>query len=180
MPAIILQNNMEADGPVSPPSHEDGQGYRYCMYYRNDADVAFADTYDELMDVLIPGYNDMNDDDQAYQRILLAQSVAAQIQALLMVDVDTATLSEEEQAVLNAPRGGVQPEANWWISEVPLVVVETSYKPFTDVPRPASGISSAADASNLIWIRPAEDEELLLSLHEVGYLRLMENTLLTR
>jgi hypothetical protein len=178
MPAVILQNNMEADGPVSPPTHEDGKGYRYCMYFRNDADVAFSDTYDELMDVIIPGYEEMDDAEQAYQRIRLAQAAAAQIQAMILAEIEEDAVSPEEYAILTAPRGAKQPEANWWTSDVPLVVVETSYQPFTDVPRPASGISAAADAPNLIWLRPAENEELLLSLHEVGYLRLMENTLL--
>jgi hypothetical protein len=175
MPAIVLQNNLEADGPISPPMHTDGRGYLYCMYFHGDLEVAFADSYEELMDVLIPGYNEMTDEDQAFNRIRLAQAAAAQVQAAIIASVEEGELSEAEYEVLMAPRAAKQPRADWWRSEVPLVAVETSYQPFTDVPRPASALSATADAPNLWWVRPAEDEDLLLSLHEIGYLRLMEN-----
>lgn len=176
MTAIIVKNNLEEDGPVVPPLHDNGVGYRYAMYFRGNVDIAFADSYADLMDVLIPGYDSLSDEDQALSRIQLAQSAAAQIQGMILAAVEDEEISDEEWAVLSAPRTGPQPRADWWTSEVPLVVVETAYQPFTDVPRPASGLSSTADASNLWWVRPAEDEELLFSLHEIGYIRLMENT----
>jgi len=175
MSAVVVQNNLESDGPVAPPLHANGAGYRYCMYFHGDLDVAFADDFEDLMGVLLDGYDEMSDEDQAYSRIRLAQSAAAQVQALILAEIDPEALSDEDYAVLAAPRGGPQPRADWWVCKVPLVVVETSYQPFTDVPRPASGLSSTADAPNLWWVRPAEDEDFLLSLHEIGYVRLMEN-----
>jgi hypothetical protein len=176
MPAIVVQNNMEADGPVSPPVKAGGIGYRYCMYFHADLDVAFADTYEDLMEVLVPGYGQMSDEDQTVHRILLGQSAAASVQGAILATVEPGEITDEEYAVLSAQRGLPQPEANWWTCAVPLIAVETSYQPFTDVPRPASGLSASADAANLWWVRPAEDEELLLSLLEIGYLRLMEST----
>lgn len=176
MSAVVLRNNTEGDGPIEPPTHEDGRPYRYCMYFHGYSDVLFADEQEELIDGLIPGHNSMSEEDAAYHRIRLAQAAAAQVQAEILAEVDPQTVSEEEWKTLTAPRGISQPRADWWTCEVPLVVVETGYEPFTDVPRPASGLSDGiADAPNLWWIRPAEEEDFLYSLHEVGYIRMFIN-----
>lgn len=177
MPAVLIRNNVEGDGPLTPPTHEDGRGFRYAMYTPGLSDVAFADDYDELIEVLIPGYFDLTEEEQAFQRIRYAQTAAAHVQAMIIADADGEgpEPSEAEWAVLTAPRGGTQPRADWWTSPIPLVVVTTSYKPFTDVPRPASGLSDTARAENLWWIDPSDEDSLIQSLHEVYYIRLMEN-----
>lgn len=177
MAAVVLRNNVEADGPIVAPTHADGTGYRYCLYFNGYAAVAFADTHEDLLDALIPGYAEMSEEDAAFERIKLAGAVAAVVQAEILASVDREAVSDDDWAVLVAPRLGRQPRADWWACEVPLVVVETGYEPFTDVPRPASALSAAADAPNLWWIRPAEEEDFLLSLHEVGFVRLMESTI---
>ena len=177
MAAVVLRNNVEADGPIVAPTHEDGTGYRYCLYFNGYATVAFADSYLDLLDALIPGYADLSEEDAAFERIKLAGGVAAVVQAEILAQVDREDIADEDWAVLIAPRLGAQPRADWWTCEVPLIVVETGYEPFTDVPRPASGLSAAADAPNLWWIRPAEEEDFLLSLHEIGFVRLMESTI---
>jgi hypothetical protein len=178
MASVIVRNNPIVDEAVIPPLREDGRGYRYCMYFNSDAQAVFADSHEELLTVLIPGYPQLDELDADVARIKLAQAVAAQIQAELLTTVDPSTVSEKEWAILNAPRSMKQPEAGWWTCEVPLVAVETAYAPYTDVPRPTSGLSDGIDdAPNLWWIRPTEDEDFLFSLHEVGYIRLMENTI---
>ena len=174
----IVRNNPAVDEGMIPPLREDGRGYRYCMYFNGDAEAVFGDSYEELLSVLLPGYVQMDDLDADIARIRLAQVVAAQIQAELLAEVDSSTVSEKEWAILNAPRSLKQPDAGWWTCETPLVVVETAYVPYTDVPAPVSGLSDGIDdAPNLWWIRPTEDEDFLFSLHEVGYIRLMENTI---
>lgn len=175
MSTIVVQNNLEIDGPVAAPVHDDGRGYRYCMYFNSDIDVAFADAYEELLGVMIPSYGEMSEEDQVFHRIRLAQTAAAQVQAAILASLEEGEVTDEEYQILSAHRGLTQPRADWWTSQVPLVVVETSYQPFTDVPRPASAISATADAPNLWWIRPTEEEDFLISLHEVGFIRLMEN-----
>jgi hypothetical protein len=177
MAFVITRNNPAVDEGMIPPLREDGRGYRYCMYFNGDAEAAFADSHEELLSVLVPGYVQMEEMDADVARIRLAQVVAAQIQAEVLAEVDPATVSEQEWAILNAPRSLKQPEVGLWRSEVPLVVVETAYAPYTDVQPPVSGLSDGIDdAPNLWWIRPTEDEDFLFSLHEVGYIRLMENT----
>lgn len=176
MGLVVMRNNMEADGPVDVPVHDDGSGYRYCMYFHNFFDIAFADSEEELLDALIPGYVDLDDTTQAEQRILLGVAAANQVQAAILADVDLSTLSDSEVETLMAPRIAPSVRADWWSSDVPLVVVETAYQPWADVPRPASAISDTADAPNLLWVRPVEPEDFLRSLHEIGYIRLMEAT----
>jgi hypothetical protein len=177
MTAVRMPNNMEGDGPVIPPLHENGQAFAYCMYFNGNVDVAFADTLNDLLDALIPGYTSLNGADQDFQRIRLSQSVAAQVQAEILASLEPNQVTAEEYAVLSAPRGISQPRADWWTCPVPLVVVETGYEPFTAIPRPASGLSDGLSAPDNLWfIRPSEEEDFLISLHEVGYIRLMENS----
>lgn len=193
MSAVLLRNNLEGDGPLTPPEHGDGRPYRYCLYFNGFRDVAFADEMDDLMEVLIPGYAQMGEEDQAFRRIRLAQSAAAQVQAEVLASMEVAEqadgsvlatfedgastrISAQDWATLMSPRTLSQPRADWWTCPVPLVVVETGYEPFTSVPRPASGLADGiAHPDNLWWVRPAEDEDFLLSLHEIGYVRWMEN-----
>lgn len=178
MSTVHVKNNAAGEGPVLAPLHEDGSSYPYCLYFNSDAEVAFADSIEELLDMLLPGYLNADDAARDLMRIQLAQSVAGQIQAEILFDVDRADVSDHDWAILNAPRQLPQPDAGWWSNEIPLVVVETAYAPYTAVPRPASAIADGlADAPNLWWIRPAEDEDFLISLHEVGYVRLLMNTI---
>lgn len=176
MSVILMRNNVEGDGPVIAPTRDNGAGYPYCMYFNGNAEVAFAESHLELLDVLMPGYLDVEEAERDYRRIRLAQSVAAQIQAEILVEVSPDDVTEGEWIALTAPRGLSQPRADWWTCRVPLVVVETGYEPFTDIPRPASGLPvEDPNGDNLWFIRPAEEEDFLVSLHEVGYLRMMEN-----
>jgi len=178
MATILLRNNLEGDGPVTPPVHEeDDLGYQYCMYLPGNIDVAFADSYVELLGVLIPGYAQMPEEEQIYQRIRLAQSAATRVQSEVLMDHDSSEVTKEEWDALVSPRAITQPRADWWSCPIPLVVVETGYEPFTDIPRPASALSDGnAVSPNLWWIRPIEEEDFLISLHEVGYIAVMTNT----
>lgn len=176
MSIIVGKNNRAEDGPVVPPEHPEDREWPYCMYYRDGLMVAFADTYKELLLALIPGYQNMTEDEQVFHRIRLAQGAAAQIQGRILAQVDRNEISDAEWEVLVAPRGDSQPRADWWVSDIPLVVVETSYEPFTEVPRPASGVDSPDGETNLWWVRPEEEEDFLISLHEVGFIRLMQAT----
>lgn len=175
MSTIVMKNNLEGDGPILPPVHEDGSSFAYCMYFSGDAQVVFADTQDELLETLIPGYGQMSEDDKDVARIMLASAAAAQVQAEILMDVDPDSVSPADWDVLVARRDISQPRADWWTCDIPLVVVETGYQPYTDVPRPASSKSSTKDAENLWFVRPVEEEDFLVSLHEIGYIRMLEN-----
>jgi hypothetical protein len=174
---IVKNIYQSTDDSLLAPVKEDGKGYRYAMYYNGFADAAFADSHDELLGVLLPGYSSKDDATQMDARIILAQNVASQIQAEILAEVSDDELSNDEFAILTAPRGLRQPTIRIWSSDVPFVAVETSYAPYTTVPKPASALSDGEyDAPNLWWIRPVDEEDFLISLHEVGHIRLLENT----
>jgi hypothetical protein len=174
---IVKNIYQSSDDSLLAPVKEDGKGYRYAMYYNGFSDAAFADSHDELLSVLLPGYTKKDDASQMDGRIILAQNVASQIQAEILAELPDGFVTDNEFAILTAPRGLRQPVVRFWSSEVPLVAVETSYTPYTDVPRPSSTLSQGSlDAENLWWIRPVDEEEFLVSLHEIGYVRLLENT----
>ncbi len=174
---IVKNIYQGAEDSLLAPVKEDGRGYRYAMYYNAFADAAFADSHDELLSVLIPGYTSKDEATRMDARIILAQNIASQIQAEILAEVSDEDLTDNEFAILTAPRGLRQPEVRFWSNDVPFVAVETSYAPYTKVPKPASTMSNGAyDAANLWWIRPVEEEDFLISLHEVGHIRLLENT----
>lgn len=173
----ILPNNPAAGSPLTAPTRPDGGAYPWCMYYRGDAEVAFADTPTDLLCALLPDYATLTPTDAAVARIELGTAAATIIQAHVLAEADPASLTEADRTTLTAPRIGADaPHPEWWTCPVPLIVVTTAYTPYTDLPRPASGISDTADAPNLWWVRPDTEETLLTSLHEIGYLRLMHAT----
>jgi len=179
MTAVVIPNTFSADEPPTPVRHENGAAMQYCMYFNGLESIAFADSYDELLDVFMAGYLDMTDDERFDARMRTASHIAAQLQAVILFEEDVTqdSVSSEEWAALTAPRALSQPRADWWKCPIPLVVVETAYEPYTDVPRPASALADGvAHPPNLLWIRPAEEEDFLHSLDEVGVIALLENT----
>ena len=174
---IVKNIYQSSDDSLLAPVKDDGKGYRYAMYYNGFADAAFADSHEELLSVLLPGYIAKDEATRMDARIILGQNVASQIQAEILAEVTDEDLTNEEFAILTTPRGLRQPTVRFWKSEVPFVAVETSYAPYTAVPKPASTLSDGEyDAPNLWWIRPVDEEDFLVSLHEVGHIRLLENT----
>lgn len=175
MSATVVKNSFTGDEPILAPLKEDGNGYRYCMYFNGDADAAFADTYLELIEMLLPGYSSLEEEDQDVARIQFAQTAAASVQAMILAELEEDQVTPEEYEILSVSRQLPQPEVRFWKTDVPLVVVETSYTPYTEVPPPSSALGSTRDVPNIWWIRPTEEEDFLISLHEVGIIRLMEN-----
>lgn len=173
--SVFLTKNLtdNSNGSFIPPIKENGEEYIYCMYYNNDADIAFADTPQELLNLLIPGYSTQSDEEQDFLRIRLAQSVAALIQSEVLELFSTNPITEDEWKILTFPKSKPIPETVVWRNSTPLILVETCYKPYTEYLPPISYKQQGPKIENLCWIKPTEDEELLISLHEVGYIRVM-------
>lgn len=180
MGPVIVQNTLEGEEPPAPPLRDDGTSYRLCMYFDGSRGIAFADTYGELIDVLVPGYASMDEEHQDVERIKFALRLSGQLQAEIMygLEVTKDTVTEDEWNTLVANRVTSPPRADWWACEIPLVVVETSYEPYTDVPRPASAIAEGVqNPPNLLWLRPSEEEDFLFSLESAGQIVLLESSL---
>lgn len=184
MATVLLQTRQGTEEALVSPRHEeDGTEFLYCVYLPNGTDVVFTDSYAELLEVLIPNYVHMNEDEQIIHRDALGRSVAIQIQNQILLDpeyqdlINKGIVSPEELRTLHMSRDAAIPQADWWKCHVPLVVVETNYEPFTEVPRPASALSDGSALSpNLFWIRPVEEEDFVISLYDVGFLTILINT----
>lgn len=176
---IVIPNVLQGQAVPTPPRHADGSTYPFAMYLDESARIVFADTHVDLLDALIEGYAQMDPAERDQERIGLAQHVAAVTQAQAMFDhgITRDDVTDQEWNALTAPRGQAQPRVNCWTSEVPLVVVETSYQPHTTVPRPTSALSDATSErpSNLAWVRPGEEGDFLASLHELSYIQLLHS-----
>lgn len=158
------------------PLNPEGRPYRYCLMMPNGEDLAYGDTLRDLVDALVPGHEAAEtEEDKAELRIWYAARVAATVQSLLLAQTDPNLLDDYVWATVTAPKTGPNvARADWWTSPIPLVVVDTSYTPYTDVPRPASN-EDGVYATNLWWLTPATSEELLFSLESIGHIRLLEN-----
>lgn len=166
----IMKNNPSQDGIILSPKNEYGNQYTYCMFFNNEQEVAFADTHEELLSALINGYAEADENRQEYLRIIEAQNAAAIIQAEIISQLDPNLITEKEYKTLTHPKQIKQEPVLWWTNDVPLVVVETAYAPYTDVEPPAS---NKPNEENLWRINPLEDETFLINLHEIGYIRLL-------
>ena len=162
--------------PINPDT---GEAFIYCVVLPNGVDMLFADGIADFVDGLIPGYLSKDIDEAAEARILLAGHAASWLQAqaiATLTEEELNNLDEADLIALLAPRLGPDAAvADWWTVDIPLYVVETSYEPYTDVPRPASSKDGRKDLDPIQWIRPAGEEDLVVSLHEAGFIRLMEN-----
>lgn len=189
MATEIVQNTREGEAPPAPPTREDGTLYPYAMHFDGYKSVAFADTPEDLIGVLIPDYADLStEDERLTARILLAvtaqTAVQAQINASTEVDQPEhwEALSDAERQVLlgdrvEQPHGwGDGPLGDVWESEIPLVLVETGYAPYTAYDRPLSAEGDVEEPSNIIWLRPVDEWEFLRSLARAGYVSVHEAT----
>lgn len=164
MALYIVQGNIDADGPITPP-----QKTKYAMSFEAGSKVAFADSFDELLVALVPGYNVVNTDIQLELRFSLATTLAPIIQANAL-DIELPEASQGAMLDLHAQ----------WIagtaSSKDLTAWENSgpIAPLLGICRSLSSHShTAEDDSFYWWICPATSESLLRSLHSFGIVRLM-------
>lgn len=187
MGAQIVRNpRAAAEQEPEVPLHADGSRYPFRMVYDRGERIGYADTPVDLMDLLIPGYAALNEQDQAVARIRHAVRVQVALQAEINANVDPeewAALSDVERKVLNGPRFeqpiGWSEDAEFgdvWESEIPLILVETGYEPWLARPKPVSGIADVINPPNIVWLRPQDEWEFLQSLSLAGDIVLQEST----
>lgn len=175
MSAVLVRNDPAAG---QAPHKPDGAWYRFEMLCHSDQTRAYADTADELLAVLMgPAYADLRNDDARLQaRISWATSLLAPMQAAVYTSVDSTVrddLPDADRATLLQPRH-VPVVVDEWSSPVPLVLVDVHYAPYTDIPAPMSTVADVADPPNIVWLRPTDPVEFLLSLDRTGYITLNE------
>lgn len=164
--ADSIRNTSGEDAPPVPPTKPGGQPYAYEMIYAGGARRAYADTAVELVDALIPGYAEQtNPREQAQARIRLALDTQVRLQAELATSAQLQDCSEDERAVILGSRD-VPPSPSNWTAPVPLVLVTVFYRPTGRLARPDG------PEDRQIWLDPADEWQLLLSLHNAGVIQL--------
>lgn len=176
MSAVIVRNSRSGDGPPEAPRTEDNSLFPYAMNYDGFKYIAFAEDPTDLLDVLITGYAEKDDEGKMEARIRLAHDAQVALQAVINAETDPtvlAALTDEQRAAMEGPRFE-QPRVDFWDPEVVLVLVDSGYAPYTEIDRPISGIADVENPPNMQWLRPIEEWEFLTSLAESGFIGLSQ------
>lgn len=159
---------LTGDLPAQLPTREDGTQYPFALAF--DDRVILAETRTELTAEVIEGYADIEDGEEGDGEALWARYNAAvhfattlqQVLAANAVEEGTFDPSQESEDTLTAlftPRSEKIDEISEWRGTVPLVLVASSYAPYTGSTRPAG---------NVKWIDPYTETTFLNGLHELG------------
>lgn len=133
----------------------------------HDTQLIYSDTADGVLEALIDGYADQQEEPVRLQsRIVYAAHAQKGVQVLLNAGepFDLATPNEAEilLASQTAP-----PRTEKWSCPVPLVLVSHFYEPVGEYPRP-----STEPPGQIWWIDPSTPLSLLITLHGVRWLDL--------
>lgn len=164
---VVVANTMEAAAEITPPFKNGTDPYQFEMIFDDGKGRAYADDPDALLTVLIGGYGTMTEPARLAARLHLAVRTQTTLQAVIIDHVGLEGVTPEEYAVLMASRA-TPPDVNVWTCEVPLVLVDSFYAPHGSLPVPISGKGDVDNPDNLLWLRPHDPFEFLVSLHEVG------------
>lgn len=194
MSAVITANNRASRDTraPAPATHEDGSNYRWRMFYDEGRTIADADSMSELIELLLPDYAFLETTEERFgARIAIAQGVQMQVRAQILAELtaeQVAELADWEKAVLewtgdgtmdpygwgdgSGTLGVVNEGKNWtpdvWSSDVPLVLLSTSYDGETGIPAPMSVHGDFKNVPNILWLRPESERSLLESLSRAG------------
>ena len=182
---MITLNCRPAHPTPPPPRTQEGQLYKYEMIYDAGHRRAYANTLTELCTALIEEYDpeaiaaQQHDQHQTAAqrgshtnraldrlRILYTIKVQTWLQALINSEADLDQLTPHQRSVLRGQRT-TQPAINQWHASVPLVLSAHEYQPHGPLATPAG---------NIIWINPRDEQTLLTTLTQTGWIHLAETT----
>lgn len=157
MVAIVARDAMHM------PEHPEQKPWLVAWFARN-GDTIFADSLSDIVGVLIPGYNDLDDegDDDPHlnARIDFLVPLARRAQELVLADLaarDVHLPVDELNAALLDKEKPTSLER--WNPAEPLILLATTYEPFTDSHAPEGAVT---------WLDPTNEVELLRSLSKIG------------
>ena len=173
MPNLVRNVSAAEDvDNIEIPTRPDGSFYRYEMVCDGGWSRLYDDSVVSLLTHLIPGYTRLDDSERLTARIRHAVDAQVNLQTRLNTFFAASPRTDEEQRVLYGPRH-TPPAVAEWGCEVPLILVDAFYAPYSDLPRTYSTIADVAIPPNIWWLHPAEGEfEYLRSLHETSFLDL--------
>lgn len=140
----------------------------------HDGSTVYADSASEIVEEMMPGYDCLDAAEREDARCRHAARTAALVQQILMdragleggFDAEDAhqaplvqILSTDKSLSLTLELPQHPGEPADWLPSVPLVLLVSSYAPFTEHPR---------IGGNVLWIDPMSDESYLASLNATG------------
>lgn len=162
---MIRLRNSRGWAQTDPPRQPDGALYRFELIYDGGKWRGYANTTDDLLDALLPGYTDLDEAARAAARLSHAVQTQVVLQANLVASIGLDGVGEGDTAVLLGARD-VPPTPASWSAPVLLVLVTTFYQPIGAHPVPT------AEPDALIWLDPSTPGTLLQSLHYAGVVQL--------
>jgi hypothetical protein len=190
MTAILSTNNPAGrdNRAPAPALRSDGTNYPWRMFFDNNQRILDAETTTECLDYLIDGYQILTYEEQKEARLDLARSVQSLARGVIAGNVEPDDVEDWEWAVLTygdietgldpfgwgdgtGTLGENDPEViDIWGNKHQLVLLETSYAPYTDISRPMSTEGDYKFVKNIIWLEPQDEETFLRSLSRIGFI----------
>lgn len=168
----IRTNNVAADGPVVPQVHT-----RFAMYFDNARQIAFADSFFELMCAVSSGYETLTEQWQRGIRVEFATSVAPIVQS----NAIDSHLEEHDQAQALTDYAHLRQDDGLNVGKL-IVRWCTTYSTSELVlacelgnPHKICQPSPQSVVPNVSYLCPGTEESLLRSLHEWGIVKIMIN-----
>jgi hypothetical protein len=167
----IVQTNISSENDIDlypVPTKSDGSYYQYELIDSAAWARVYSDDIKELMEYLIPEYTG-----EYTQRLNHAISMQVKIQAQILSYYLDADVTDEEYSILVGPRH-IQPEIKLWTSQVPLILIDSFYEPYTNTTPPVGNFIEKND--NILWIEVAKSESTYLK--SLDYLGLFQFNIL--
>ncbi len=163
--AFIVSHN-----PTEIPVRADGAKWVWA-FATGSGQAVFADTLSEIIAQIIPGYGDLPESDWTEDAHLEARidslgAFLTQCQELIVASleqagkIDTSALSDDDWTVLFSPKNGPVLVFDAWTAGIPLLLLASSYKPYTQIERPSG--------NQIVWLDPVTESSYLESLNTIG------------
>lgn len=153
------------------PRKADGDLYEYEMVCDGGLTRVYGDTPEDMLAYLIEDYQNKTPKEKVMARIRHSMEIKISLQVHINHYFRKVSKNKAEQIILYNPQKQ-QPLIAEWVSEIPLVLVDSFYQPYSHVKKPV-GLEEPHE--NIWWLNPTKDElEYLISLHETSYLDLYQ------
>jgi hypothetical protein len=168
--------NTQGTTPPAPALKDNGELYKFRCHFDGMSQIAFADTYEELLNLLIPGYSELTDLEKDVIRLRYLKNVQLSLKAQIAANATEDSVTAEEYQILTAdvPSGDGPDNALIWSSSTPLVLIAQDYIPYTEVAIPLSHLGDTDSSQNVIVLDAVDEQAFLASLHLVGEIFLAE------
>lgn len=160
----VIQSNISAEADIElypVPTKKDGSYYRYELIDSESWSRVYSDDISDLLGYMIPNYSG-----SYAERLNHSISMQVKMQAQILSYYLDADVTDEEYKILLGPRHE-QPNIKSWISQVPLILIDSFYAPYTGVIAPLGNFIEKDD--NILWIEVGKSEiDYIKSLDYLG------------